>query len=82
MSLLTLDSVCKSFGSTRIINDVSLDIEAGEKHAIIGPNGAGKSTLFHLISGRYNVSSGAIDFKGEVIHNLPPYEIARRGLAR
>ena len=56
MSLLTLDSVCKSFGSTRIINDVSLDIEAGEKHAIIGPNGAGKSTLFHLISGRYNVS--------------------------
>ena len=82
MSLLTLDSVCKSFGSTRIINDVSLDIEAGEKHAIIGPNGAGKSTLFHLISGRYNVSSGAIGFKGEVIHNLPPYEIARRGLAR
>ena len=82
MSLLTLDAVCKSFGSTRIINDVSLDIEAGEKHAIIGPNGAGKSTLFHLISGRYNVSSGAIGFQGKSIHNLPPYEIARRGIAR
>lgn len=82
MSLLTLDSVYKSFGSTEIIRDVSLSIEAGEKHAIIGPNGAGKSTLFHLISGRYNVSSGAIGFKGEAIQNLPPYEIARRGLAR
>lgn len=82
MSLLTLDAVCKSFGSTRIINNVSLDIEAGEKHAIIGPNGAGKSTLFHLISGRYNVSSGAIGFQGKSIHNLPPYEIARRGIAR
>ncbi|MDA0804415.1 MAG: ABC transporter ATP-binding protein [Proteobacteria bacterium] len=82
MSLLTLDAVCKSFGSTCIINDVSLDIEAGEKHAIIGPNGAGKSTLFHLISGRYNVSSGAIGFQGKSIHNLPPYEIARRGIAR
>ncbi len=82
MSILTLDKVCKSFGSTAIIRDVSLNIEAGEKHAIIGPNGAGKSTLFHLISGRYQLSSGNIDFKGEAISNLPPYEIARRGLAR
>jgi branched-chain amino acid transport system ATP-binding protein len=82
MSLIALDSVCKSFGSTQIIRDVSLNIEAGEKHAIIGPNGAGKSTLFHLISGRYPLSSGGIQFKGEAIHNLPPYEIARRGLAR
>lgn len=82
MSLLALNSVCKSFGSTKIIRDVSLNIEAGEKHAIIGPNGAGKSTLFHLISGRYPLSSGDIRFKDEAIHNLPPYEIARRGLAR
>lgn len=82
MSLLTLDSVLKSFGATEIIRNVSLNIEAGEKHAIIGPNGAGKSTLFHLISGHYNVSSGAISFKGKAIQNLPPYNIARRGLAR
>lgn len=82
MSLLTLASVCKRFGATEIIRSVSLEIEAGEKHAIIGPNGAGKSTLFHLISGRYGVSSGSIVFKGEPIHNLAPYEIARRGLAR
>ncbi|MEK7258688.1 MAG: ABC transporter ATP-binding protein [Pseudomonadota bacterium] len=82
MSLLQLHNVCKSFGPTQIIRDVSLNIEQGEKHAIIGPNGAGKSTLFHLISGRYKVSAGEILFKGAPIHNLEPFEITRRGLAR
>lgn len=82
MALLSLDNVQKSFGITEIIRGVSLDINEGEKHAIIGPNGAGKSTLFHLISGRYNVSGGGIQFKGEAIENKPPYEIARMGLAR
>lgn len=82
MALLSLNNVEKSFGITEIIRGVSLDINEGEKHAIIGPNGAGKSTLFHLISGRYNVSGGSIQFKGEAIENKPPYEIARMGLAR
>lgn len=82
MSILTLQNVSKQFGMAKIITDVNLSIEHGEKHAIIGPNGAGKSTLFHLISGRYGVSSGEIHFKDRPIHNLKPYEITRRGLAR
>lgn len=82
MSILTLNNVRKNFGITEIIRGLSLDIKEGEKHAIIGPNGAGKSTLFHLISGRYNVTTGTIGFKGEEIQNKPPYEIARLGLAR
>ncbi len=82
MSILQLQGLSKQFGNTRIIRDVSLNIEAGEKHAIIGPNGAGKSTLFHLITGRYSVSSGSILFKGQPIQNRPPFEIARKGLAR
>lgn len=82
MSVLQLHNVCKQFGNTPIIRNVSLSIAQGEKHAIIGPNGAGKSTLFHLISGRHGVSSGSILFKGQQIHNRPPYEIARLGLAR
>ena len=82
MSILSLQNVTKKFGQTEIIRGVSLDIRQGEKHAIIGPNGAGKSTLFHLISGRYSVSSGTIHFKGSPIHNKAPYEIARLGLAR
>lgn len=81
-TVLSLQDVQKNFGETEIIRGVSLAIEKGEKHAIIGPNGAGKSTLFHLISGRYHVTSGSIKFNQEEIQNKPPYEIARLGLAR
>jgi len=79
---LELRGVHKSFGTTRILQDVSLTVREGERHAIIGPNGAGKSTLFNLISGRYEVSSGRILLQNEDITNLRPYEINRRGLAR
>ncbi|MGO8915258.1 MAG: ABC transporter ATP-binding protein [Stellaceae bacterium] len=79
---LELIGLRKSFGRTAVIRGVDLRIHAGERHAIIGPNGAGKSTLFHLISGRFPPSSGAIRLKGKDITGLPPYEICRRGLAR
>ncbi|MDH5211838.1 MAG: ATP-binding cassette domain-containing protein, partial [Betaproteobacteria bacterium] len=55
---IELQEVHKSFGTTKIIHGVSLEIRDGERHAIIGPNGAGKSTLFNLISGRHEVSAG------------------------
>ena len=79
---LQLSALCKSFGPTAIIRGVTLDITAGQRHAIIGPNGAGKSTLFNLISGRIPISSGEIRLKGEVISGLLPQEINRRGLTR
>jgi len=79
---LQLKDVHKSFGSTKIINGVSLEVRAGERHAIIGPNGAGKSTLYNLISGRFPVSSGQI-FLGEAeITGLKPFQINRKGLSR
>ncbi len=79
---LRLKNVRKSFGRTEIINGVSLDIADGERHAIIGPNGAGKSTLFNLVSGRFPVSSGHIELRGEDITNLEPHLINRKGLSR
>ena len=79
---LELRDVHKSFGTTKIINGVSLAIPAGERHAIIGPNGAGKSTLYNLISGRYPLSAGQILLNGEDITGLKPYEINRKGLSR
>ena len=79
---LRLADVRKSFGATAIIRGVSLDIPAGERHAIIGPNGAGKSTLFNLVSGRFAPTSGSIRLHGEEIAGARPYQISRRGLAR
>ena len=79
---IELQDVHKSFGSTRIIQGVSLGIREGERHAIIGPNGAGKSTLFNLISGRYELTAGKILLHGEDVTNLRPYEINRKGLSR
>jgi len=79
---LELAEVHKSFGSTRIINGVSLAIAGGERHAIIGPNGAGKSTLFNLISGRFPATAGRIRLNGEDVTHLKPFEINRKGLSR
>ncbi|HSS70488.1 MAG TPA: ABC transporter ATP-binding protein [Casimicrobiaceae bacterium] len=79
---LKLVDVHKSFGATPIIRGVSLDVYAGERHAIIGPNGAGKSTLFNLISGRFAPTSGAILLNGEPITGSAPFRIYRKGLAR
>jgi branched-chain amino acid transport system ATP-binding protein len=79
---LSLHDLRKTFGVTPIIRGVSLEIAAGERHAIIGPNGAGKTTLFHLISGRFKPTSGEVRLKGERVSGLCPYEINRRGLSR
>jgi branched-chain amino acid transport system ATP-binding protein len=79
---LSLRNVEKSFGQMRIIRDVSLDINKGERHAIIGPNGAGKTTLFNLISGRFRLSSGEILLNGTRVDGLSPHKINRMGLSR
>ena len=79
---IRLSDVHKSFGPTKIIHGVSLDIARGERHAIIGPNGAGKTTLFNLISGRFPLTTGTIELNGRPVHDLPPHEINRLGLSR
>jgi len=79
---LQLVDVHKSFGVTPIIRGVSLDVYAGERHAIIGPNGAGKSTLFNLVSGRFAPTRGRILLNGQTITGSAPFRIYRKGLAR
>ncbi len=79
---LSIREITKSFGQTAIIRGVSLDIAAGERHAIIGPNGAGKTTCFNLISGRFPITSGEIHLNGIRIDHLPPHKINRMGLSR
>lgn len=65
-----------------ILNGLSLEVPAGEVHAIMGPNGSGKSTLSYAVTGRdgYDVTGGELSFSGEDIGELEPEERAARGL--
>lgn len=65
-----------------IINGLSLEVPAGEVHAIMGPNGAGKSTLSYVLSGRggYTVTGGSAKMNGEDILEMDPEERAAKGL--
>jgi branched-chain amino acid transport system ATP-binding protein len=82
MALLEVSNLSKRFGGLTAINQLNFEVQSGELLSIIGPNGAGKSTLFNLLTGSYRPSSGTIRFQGEDVTNRPPYEAARRGIAR
>ena len=80
--LLRIESLCKSFGAVKACHDLSLEIHAGEIHALIGPNGAGKTTLLNQIAGDLTPDSGQIFLAGQDITHLPLYRRAPLGLAR
>ena len=80
--LLKISSLSKHFGGIRAINNVSLNVEQGQIHAIIGPNGAGKTTLISQLCGEIKPDSGEIEFDGHSIVNYSTARRAREGLAR
>src|ERR1700720_2704715 len=80
--LLRVDGVSKRFGGLLAVDNVSLGVQSGRITALIGPNGAGKTTLFAMISGFLAPSGGRILHRGEDITSVPPYRLARRGIAR
>jgi branched-chain amino acid transport system ATP-binding protein len=80
--LLRVDGVSKRFGGLLAVDNVSLSVQSGRITALIGPNGAGKTTLFAMISGFLAPSAGRIFHRGEEITGVPPYRLARRGIAR
>ena len=82
MTVLAVNSLCKSFGGVHAVKDVSFAIRAGEFLAMIGPNGAGKSTCFNMINGQLTPDSGQILFDGADLAGLPPREVWRRGVGR
>jgi branched-chain amino acid transport system ATP-binding protein len=79
---LVLEGVTRAFGALRAVDDVSLNVAAGQKYAVLGSNGAGKTTLFNAITGDFPPTAGRIRFFGEDITELPPYERIRKGLRR
>jgi branched-chain amino acid transport system ATP-binding protein len=64
------------------VNEVSFDVQAGERRTIIGPNGAGKTSLFHCISGVLSTTSGQIQFKGQDITTWPENRRTYLGMGR
>jgi branched-chain amino acid transport system ATP-binding protein len=78
--MLTVDQINTFYGEAHTLFDVSLEIQSAEIVALLGRNGAGKTTTIRSIMGLTPPRSGKILFKGENIANLPPYEIANRGV--
>ena len=78
MASLDLKGVRKSFGSTPVLDDVSLTLEAREFIAFLGPSGSGKSTLLRIIAGLETADAGEVWLEGRRIDRLPPGE---RGVA-
>jgi branched-chain amino acid transport system ATP-binding protein len=80
MPMLEVDRINSFYGDSHVLFDVSLEVREGEVVALLGRNGAGKSTTLKTLAGVIRPRSGTIRFAGELVHRLPSYAIARRGL--
>ncbi len=76
--LLEMRNIKKSFGATRALSGVSIDLHAGEVHALLGENGAGKSTLINILGGIVQPDSGTIVINGEPVGSFQDVQAARR----
>jgi ABC-type branched-subunit amino acid transport system ATPase component len=79
---LQTQNLVKKFGGFVVTNDVTLNVEAGARHALIGPNGAGKTTLINLLTGFLEPTNGAILLQGKAVTNLAQHQRVKLGLAR
>lgn len=80
--LLQIESLSRSFGGLKAVNDVSFTVHEGSIKSVIGPNGAGKTTLFNLVSGMLSCDAGTVRQKGRDITGLQPHKIAELGICR
>ena len=82
MALLAIRNVTRRFGGIVAIDDVSLDVEAGQIVGLIGPNGAGKTTLLQRDHAPTRPDTGRAPARGKSLLHTPPHRIVRRGIAR
>jgi lipopolysaccharide export system ATP-binding protein len=78
--LLTTENLVKAYRGRRVVNDVSISVNAGEIVGLLGPNGAGKTTTFNMVVGLVKPDQGAVKFQGRAITRLPMHRRARLGI--
>jgi lipopolysaccharide export system ATP-binding protein len=78
--LLATDKLVKEYRHRRVVNEVSIQVRAGEIVGLLGPNGAGKTTTFNMVVGVLKPDSGEVRFLGQSITRLPMHLRARRGI--
>jgi len=80
-TVLRATGIAKSYAGVRALDGVSLDLRAGEVHAIVGENGAGKSTLIKILTGATTPDAGAIEVRGAHVARLDPQTARALGIA-
>nr|WP_236589623.1 LPS export ABC transporter ATP-binding protein [Ramlibacter aurantiacus] len=80
-SLLQARHLQKSYGSRRVVKDVTLDVAKGEVVGLLGPNGAGKTTSFYMIVGLVRADAGEISIDGRPVQDMPIHRRSRLGLS-
>ncbi|GKY87720.1 sugar ABC transporter ATP-binding protein [Sinisalibacter aestuarii] len=76
-----VQGVAKSFGSTRILNDITIDFHKGTVHALVGENGAGKSSVGKIVGGYYSADEGVVEIFGDQVTRFSPRDALQRGVA-
>jgi simple sugar transport system ATP-binding protein len=79
--LLSLTHINKSFGPIDVLQDISLDVNAGEVLCLLGDNGAGKSTLIKILSGVHKPTSGSMEVNGKAVMFDSPRDASDNGIA-
>ncbi|MFS8181289.1 ABC transporter ATP-binding protein [Pseudovibrio denitrificans] len=72
MATISIEHASKSFGSTEVLKDISLDVKDGEFLVLLGSSGCGKSTLLNIIAGLEPIAEGEIRLDGEVVNDVHP----------
>ncbi len=79
--LLKLEHATKSFAGVQALQDVSIELDPGEAHALVGENGAGKSTLIKILAGVHQPDGGTLTIDGEAVFLTGPADANRHGIA-
>ncbi len=79
--LLTMQGISKSFPGVQALRDVSLEVRAGEVHALVGENGAGKSTLIRILGGIHARDAGEIQLRGHAVNIASPVQARALGIS-